>query len=105
MNSSALPMLAVLLGALAGGGVFLLVIAIRGLPPRAAPRGPSRLERAIKDVVSVRGGVAIIIGILVLLLTRWVVAGVGGTPSPERSGSSRPFPRRSGSPTAPSANR
>jgi Flp pilus assembly protein TadB len=77
MNSSALPMLAVLLGALAGGGVFLLVIAIRGLPPRAAPRGPSRLERAIKDVVSVRGGVAIIIGILVLLLTRWVVAGVG----------------------------
>jgi Flp pilus assembly protein TadB len=70
-------MLAVLLGALAGGGVFLLVIAIRGLPPRAAPRGPSRLERAIKDVVSVRGGVAIIIGILVLLLTRWVVAGVG----------------------------
>lgn len=77
MSSSALPMLAVLLGALAGGGVFLLVIAIRGLPPRAAPRGPSRLERAIKDVVSVRGGVAIIIGILVLLLTRWVVAGVG----------------------------
>jgi Flp pilus assembly protein TadB len=77
MSSSALPMLAVLLGALAGGGVFLLVIAIRGLPPRAAPRGPSRLERAIKDLVSVRGGVAIIIGILVLLLTRWVVAGVG----------------------------
>jgi len=77
MGSSALPMLAVLLGALAGGGVFLLVIAIRGLPPRAAPRGPSRLERAIKDVVSVRGGVAIIVGILVLLLTRWVVAGVG----------------------------
>jgi Flp pilus assembly protein TadB len=77
MSSSALPTLAVLLGALAGGGVFLLIIAIRGLPPRAAPRGPSRLERAVKDVVSVRGGVAIIIGILVLLLTRWVVAGVG----------------------------
>jgi Flp pilus assembly protein TadB len=77
MSSSALPMLAVLLGALAGGGVFLLVIAIRGLPPRAAPRGPSRLEGVIKDVVSVRGGVAIIVGILVLLLTRWVVAGVG----------------------------
>jgi Flp pilus assembly protein TadB len=74
MSSSALPMLAVLLGALAGGGVFLLVIAIRGLPPRTAPRGPSRAERVIKDVVSVRGGVAIIVGILVLLLTRWVVA-------------------------------
>ncbi len=77
MSSSALPMLAVLLGALAGGGIFLLVIAIRGLPPRTASRGPSRLERVIKDVVSVRGGVAIIVGILVLLLTRWVVAGVG----------------------------
>jgi len=77
MSSSALPMLAVLLGALAGGGVFLLVIAIRGLPPRTAPRGPSRAERVIKDVVSVRGGVAMIVGILVLLLTRWVVAGAG----------------------------
>jgi Flp pilus assembly protein TadB len=77
VSSSALPLLAVLIGALAGGGVFLLIIAIRGLPPRAAPKGPSRLERVIKDVFSVRGGVAIIIGILVLLLTRWVVAGVG----------------------------
>ena len=77
MNSSTLPMLAVLIGALVGGGVFLAVIAIRGLPPQAARRGPSRLERLIKDAFSVRGGVAVIVGILVLLVTRWVVAGVG----------------------------
>ena len=77
MNSSALPMLAVLIGALVGGGLFLLVIAIRGLPPQAARQGPSRLERLIKDAFSVRGGIAVIVGILVLLLTRWVVAGVG----------------------------
>jgi Flp pilus assembly protein TadB len=77
VNSSALPMLAVLIGALVGAGVFLLVIAIRGLPPQAARQGPSRLERLIKDMFSVRGGIAVIIGILVLLVTRWVVAGVG----------------------------
>src|SRR6202051_3473811 len=52
-------------------------IAIRGLPPQAARQGPSRLERLIKDMFSVRGGVAVIVGILVLLVTRWVVAGVG----------------------------
>ncbi len=77
MNSSAFPLLAILAGALAGAGIFLLIAAIRGLPPKAARSGPGPLERLVKDVFSVRGGVAVIVGILTLLITRWVVAGIG----------------------------
>src|SRR5205807_4173050 len=33
--------------------------------------------RAIKDMFSIRGGVAVIVGILALLVTRWLVAGIG----------------------------
>jgi Flp pilus assembly protein TadB len=77
MNSPSLPILAVAAGALAGGGLFLLVVAIRGLPPRAKNSGTDRLSRAISDAFSVRGSIALIVGILVLLVTRWVVAGIG----------------------------
>jgi Flp pilus assembly protein TadB len=77
VNSSALPLLAIGAGALAGAGLFVLIAAIRGLPPKARSQGPSALERAIKDMFSIRGAVAVIVGILTLLITRWVVAGIG----------------------------
>jgi Flp pilus assembly protein TadB len=77
MSSGALPMLAVMVGALTGGGLFILVIALRGLPVKPKSQGPARLERMIKEAFSVRGGVAVIAGIGVLVATRWVVAGVG----------------------------
>ena len=77
MSSGALPMLAILLGAVTGGGLFLLVIALRGLPVRPQRQGPGRLERQVRELVSVRGGIALVVGILVLVATRWVVAGVG----------------------------
>ena len=77
MNGSytADTLLAVLVGAMTGGGVFLLIVAIRGLPP--GPPGSDRLERLARDVVGVRGGVAVTAGLLTLLATRWVVAGIG----------------------------
>jgi Flp pilus assembly protein TadB len=77
MNSGALPMLAILIGAVTGGGLFLLVIALRGLPVRPKKQGPGRLERQVRELLSVRGGIALVVGILVLVATRWVVAGVG----------------------------
>jgi Flp pilus assembly protein TadB len=77
MTSSALPILAIAAGALAGGGLFLLAVAIIGLPPRARSAGPDRLSQALRDVISIRGSVALIVGILVLLITRWVVAAIG----------------------------
>ncbi len=76
MGSQANGLLAILLGALTGGGLFIAIVAIRGLPP-SPRRGPGPLERLVKDAVSVRGGVSLIIGILALLITGWVVAGVG----------------------------
>jgi Flp pilus assembly protein TadB len=74
VNTTALPLLA---GALTGAGLFLLVTAIRGLPPKPGNQGPGRLERLVKDAFSVRGAIAVIVGILTLLITRWVVAGIG----------------------------
>jgi len=70
-------MLAILIGAVTGGGLFLLVIALRGLPVRPKKQGPGRLERQVRELSSVRGGIALVVGILVLVATRWVVAGVG----------------------------
>jgi Flp pilus assembly protein TadB len=78
MNSSfTTPLLAVLVGAMTGGGLFLAIVAIRGLPPKPPGSGPGKLERYIADIFSLRGAVAVVVGILVLLLTRWLVAGLG----------------------------
>jgi Flp pilus assembly protein TadB len=77
MSTSPGPLLAVLVGAIAGGGLFLLVVAIRGLPRRRPGRGSGRLERQLKELVGVRGAVAAGAGALVLVATGWVVAGVG----------------------------
>ena len=74
--NSALPMLAILAGGMAGGGIIVLIMAIRGLPAKAPDQGPSRLELQLRAAMGPRGAVALIIGVLVLLLTRWVVAGV-----------------------------
>ena len=76
-SSGSLPMLAILVGAVTGGGLFLLVIALRGLPVRPKNQGPGKLERQVRELFSVRGGIALIAGILVLVATRWIVAGVG----------------------------
>ena len=69
-------LLALLAGALVGGGIFLAVIAIRGLPPRP-PRGPDRLGELRDKLLGVRGLSALVGGTIILLATRWVVAAVG----------------------------
>jgi Flp pilus assembly protein TadB len=74
---SAAPLLGALIGAAVGGAAFLLIVALRGLPP-APPGGRSRsLERQFRELVSTRGAVALIAGMVVLIATRWVVAGIG----------------------------
>ena len=75
--SGTLPLLAVLLGAAVGGGLFLLVVALRGLPVKPPRSGPGRLERQVRNLFSLRGAIAVIAGIVVLVATGWVVAGVG----------------------------
>jgi Flp pilus assembly protein TadB len=76
-NLSTLQLLAVAIGALVGCGVFVLVVALRGLPPRPAASRSKGLERHFRELISTRGAVALIAGILTLMATRWVVAGIG----------------------------
>ncbi|WP_307797101.1 type II secretion system F family protein [Actinomadura barringtoniae] len=69
-------LLAILTGAAVGGGILLLVMALRGMPVRPGPtRGRSR-EDIIKTL-STRTAVAVIVGLLVLVVTQWVVAAIG----------------------------
>jgi Flp pilus assembly protein TadB len=76
-SSSALPLLGIVFGAMIGGGVFLLVVAIRGLPPTPKSARARKLEDTLRDLMGTRGAVALILGAVTLLATRWVVAGVG----------------------------
>jgi Flp pilus assembly protein TadB len=65
-------------GAAAGGGIALLVVAIRGLPAKPEAEREKQGERAaeLARFASKRGTMAAIAGVLVLLLTRWPVAGI-----------------------------
>jgi len=70
-------LLAIVAGALAGGGLFLLVVALRGIAPKPPSPRAKRLEARLRELLGIRGAMALIAGILVLVATGWVVAGVG----------------------------
>ncbi|AYG81184.1 hypothetical protein DWB77_03326 [Streptomyces hundungensis] len=63
-------------GLAVGGGLALLVVAIRGFEVK--PGGGARNQRAgeMLQFIGKRGSIAAGVGLLVLLLTRWTVAGV-----------------------------
>ncbi|QEU92546.1 type II secretion system F family protein [Streptomyces kanamyceticus] len=65
-------------GVAAGGGLALLAIAIRGLPAKPAHEKQKASERAgeLISFIGRRGSAAIGVGLVVLLLTRWAVAGI-----------------------------
>jgi len=69
-------LLAILAGAVAGAGLFLLLVALRGLPPRP-PGEPGRLRRWMREVGAARAAAAVLAGLVVLVATGWLVAGVG----------------------------
>ncbi len=69
-------LLAILAGAVGGAGLFLLVVALRGLPPRP-PGEVSRLRGWAREVGAARAATAVLAGLVVLVATRWLVAGVG----------------------------
>lgn len=64
-------------GVAVGGGLALLMLAIRGLPAKPEHEKRQASERANELIrfAGQRGSLAVIIGLAVLLLTRWVVAG------------------------------
>lgn len=70
-------LLAVVAGAVAGGGLILLVAALRGMPARS---GPVRSVRSREDLVrtlTTRTAAAVIVGAAVLVVTRWPIAAAG----------------------------
>ncbi|NUS11685.1 MAG: type II secretion system protein [Streptomyces sp.] len=71
-------MYALLAGALAGGGVALLLAAIRGWAPKPVAPGQAPADRAaeVMRFLSQRGSIAAVAGIGVLALTRWAVLGI-----------------------------
>ncbi|MGH3400269.1 MAG: type II secretion system F family protein [Streptosporangiaceae bacterium] len=74
---AASPLLAVLIGALGGGALLLLGLALRGFPPAQSGSSASKLNRQIRDLAGPRGAAALVAGALVLLITGWIVAAIG----------------------------
>ena len=74
---TAADLLAVLAGAVAGCGLFLFPVALRGLPPRQPSARPGAVQRVIRELTGVRGVVAVVGGLVTLVATGWLVAGVG----------------------------
>lgn len=76
LTGDLISLLALLAGALAGGGLLLLIVAVRGVRPRPGrPPGPSRQE--LIRTLTTRTGLAIVSAVGVLIITRWPVAAVG----------------------------
>jgi Flp pilus assembly protein TadB len=74
---TAADLLAVLAGAVAGTGMFLFLVAMRGLPPRQPGASPGCLQRLVRELAGARGVIAVVAGLVTLVATRWLVAGIG----------------------------
>jgi Flp pilus assembly protein TadB len=69
---------ALLAGGLAGGGLLLLVVALRGLPKRP-PAGPGERGVArLRQLLTQRVTVSVVAGLVTLVVTRWPIAALGG---------------------------
>ncbi|MFC4910581.1 type II secretion system F family protein [Actinomadura gamaensis] len=68
-------LLAIVTGAIAGGGLLLLILAVRGLPAR--PGQPRRSREDLIRTLTTRTAVAVMSALAVLVVTRWVVAAAG----------------------------
>lgn len=70
---------AILAGIAAGGGLALLIVAIRGLPPKTAEEqaGQEKRRAEIAAFLGRRTLIALVVSLLVLLFTRWPVAAIG----------------------------
>jgi hypothetical protein len=67
---------AVVAGGLSGGGIALFVLAMRGLPVRSGPP-PKRSREEIIRTLSTRSALAVMVGLAVLVVTRWPIAAIG----------------------------
>ncbi|MYS24373.1 Flp pilus assembly protein TadB [Streptomyces sp. DvalAA-14] len=67
-----------LAGSVAGGGFALLIVAIRGWAPKPGKPGQGSADKAseLARFLSQRGSLAVVAGLVVLGLTRWIVLGI-----------------------------
>lgn len=70
-------LLTIVVGAIVGSGVFMLIVAVRGVTPGPPQAGHLGLRNQLRALFGVRGAVAAVIGVIVLIATGWVVAGIG----------------------------
>ncbi|MFJ8715084.1 type II secretion system F family protein [Streptomyces violaceus] len=65
-------------GVAVGGGIALFLVAVRGLPVKPDHEKQKAAERASELIrfAGQRGSLAAIVGLVVLVLTRWAVAGI-----------------------------
>lgn len=76
MTADLTTLFAITAGAMFGGGMLMLIVALRGVQPRPGrPSGRSREE--LVRTLSTRTALAVVAGAVVLVITRWPVAGVG----------------------------
>jgi tight adherence protein B len=77
MNAVNQMLLALIGGVAVGGGLFLFFAAIRGVRPR--PGAPSRTRQRKQMLTKLTGrvGLAVVVGAVVLALTRWPVIAIG----------------------------
>jgi len=70
-------LVAVLAGAVAGAGLFLLAVAVRGLPPGPPGPGGQKARQRLRELAGLRGVMALAAGAVTLVATGWLVAAVG----------------------------
>ncbi|GAA1277978.1 type II secretion system protein [Planotetraspora silvatica] len=77
MNAVTRMLLALIGGVGVGGGLFLFFAAIRGFQPR--PGAPSRTQQRRQVLAKLTGrvGLAVVVGAVVLAITRWPVIAIG----------------------------
>jgi Flp pilus assembly protein TadB len=68
---------ALLAGGLAGGGLLLLIVAVRGLPARPPGRPEERVAERLRRFLSQRVTLSVIAAVVTLVVTRWPIAALG----------------------------
>jgi Flp pilus assembly protein TadB len=69
---------ALLAGAVVGGGLLLLVVALRGLPKRPPDNPDERGFARLRRLLGQRVTLSVIVGLVTLVITRWPIAALGG---------------------------
>jgi Flp pilus assembly protein TadB len=67
----------ILIGAIVGAALFLLFMSLRGFEPGPPRAGQGRLEKQLRALAGVRGAVALAAGLIAMIATGWLVAGLG----------------------------